>query len=203
MYSGVQFSLYPMSDDFVGLITGALHTLAPYRERLRIETDDVSTLLVGPPELLFPAMRDLFVATAQSGVHCVLSATVSRGCPGGEDQSICDTDEPIGAVAELAERVETAANKVRQAPQTGQPVTGQFALYVLGSDTHMPEVYGCIELLERSGVLDRSKNFVTKVKGDAGAVFEALSETFMRFGPTDGHITLDVTISANSPSSAG
>jgi len=203
MYSGVQFSLYPMSDDFVGLITGALGALDPYRDRLRIETDDLSTLLVGPPELLFPAMRDLFVSVAASGVHCVLSATVSRGCPGGEDQSICDTNEPVGAVAELPQRVEAAIGRVAQALRTGQPVAGQFALYVLGSDTHMPEVYGCTELLERSGVLDRPKNFVTKVKGDAGAVFEALSESFMRFGPSEGHVTLDMTISANSPSNAG
>jgi hypothetical protein len=203
MYSGVQFSLYPMADDFVGVITGALGALDPYRDRLRIETDDISTLLVGPPELLFPAMRDLFVSVAASGIHCVLSACVSRGCPGGEDQSICDTDEPIGAVDELPRRIESAVRKVAEAPHTGQPVAGQFALYVLGSDTHMPEVYGCIELLERSGVLDRPKNFVTKVKGDAGAVFEALSETFMRFGPGEGHVTLDITISANSPSNAG
>ncbi|MCD7060184.1 Ykof family thiamine-binding protein [Pelagibacterium xiamenense] len=200
MYSGVQFSLYPMSGDFVGVITNALGALDPHRERLKIETDDVSTLLVGPPETLFPAMRDIFVAAASSGVHCVLSATVSRGCPGGEDQSICDTEETVGAVADLKDRIASATKKVADAPRTGQPVNGQFALYVLGSDTHMPEVYGCIELLENAGILEKPKHFVTKVEGDAGAVFEGLSEVFLRFGPSEGHVTLDVTISANSPS---
>jgi hypothetical protein len=202
MYSGVQFSIYPMSDDFVGIITGALAALEPYRERLRIETDDVSTLLVGPSELLLAAMRDLFVAASSSGVHCVLSATVSRGCPGGDDLSICDTSETIGAVDPLAERIAAAVERVEAAPATGQRVAGQFALYVLGSDTHMPEVAGCIELLEKADVLDRPKNFVTKVKGDAGAIFACLGEVFMRFGPAEGHVALDVTISANSPSKA-
>ncbi|WP_127142560.1 YkoF family thiamine/hydroxymethylpyrimidine-binding protein [Pelagibacterium montanilacus] len=204
MYSGVQFSIYPMADDFVGIITGALGALDPYRERLRIETDDVSTLLVGPPELLFPALRDVHVAVARSGVHCVLSATVSRGCPGGEDQSICDTDRVIGAVGPLAERIEGALERIADAGRTSQDVTGQLALYVLGSDTHMAEVAGCIELLEQSGLRVKMKNFVTKFAGDAGPVYAALGETFMRIGPPDGgHLTLDLTVSANSPSPKG
>ena len=89
MFSGAQISLYPMADDFVGVILGALGALDPYRDRLRIETDDISTLLVGPPEVLFPALRDLFVAAARSGRHCVLSAAISRGCPGEPDDPIC------------------------------------------------------------------------------------------------------------------
>ncbi|NUS20430.1 MAG: HMP/thiamine-binding protein, partial [Mesorhizobium sp.] len=49
-----------------------------------------------------------------------------------------------------------------------------------------------------SGVFERSKNFCTKLRGDAGAVFATLNEAF-RFGPAAGHVTLDITISANSP----
>ena len=60
MFSGAQVSLYPMTDDFVGVILGAIGALDPYRPNFRIETDDISTLLVGPPDQLFPAMRDLF-----------------------------------------------------------------------------------------------------------------------------------------------
>ena len=85
MFSGAQLSLYPMSDDFVGIILGAIEALEPYRPQFRIETDDVSTLIVGPPDRLFPAMRDLFLGAARTGVHCVLSAAVSRGCPGEPD----------------------------------------------------------------------------------------------------------------------
>ena len=37
MFSGAQISLYPMADDFVGIIVEALGALDPYRDRLRID----------------------------------------------------------------------------------------------------------------------------------------------------------------------
>src|SRR3954464_5076263 len=116
MFSGAQISLYPMTDDFVRVILGALGALDPYRPAFRIETDDISTLLVGPPDRLFPAIRDLFVSAASPKAHCVLAATVSRGCPGEPDDPICTPiangsfDEP------LAERVAAAVAAVEEAP---------------------------------------------------------------------------------------
>jgi hypothetical protein len=156
-------------------------------------------LLVGPPEVLFPAMRDLFVAAAASGTHCVLSAAISRGCPGEPDDPICRSDEIGGPVVPLAVRKHAAIETVRTSAETGQPTTVQFSLYVMGTDDHMDEIYGCIDFLKQSGVYDRSKHFCTRLRGDAGAVFSALNEAFCRFGPAAGHVTLDVTVSANSP----
>lgn len=202
MFSGAQISLYPMSDDFVGIILTAIAALEPYRPNFRIETDDVSTLIVGPPEQLFPAMRDLFVAAAVSGRHCALSATVSRGCPGEPDDAICTPLESSPPDRELRERIETALGAVARAEQTGQMVAAQFSLYPLGADHHMDEIYGCIEFLKTSGVFDRSKNFCTKLRGDAGPVFETLAEAFLRFGAPQGHVALDLTVSANSPTAA-
>jgi uncharacterized protein YqgV (UPF0045/DUF77 family) len=200
MFSGAQVSLYPMTGDFVSVILTAIKALDPYRQSFRIETDDVSTLIVGPPEQLFPAMRDLFVAASVTRVHCVLSAAVSRGCPGEPDDPICtpinDTrhGEPLGA------RIAHARAAVAAAQQTGQIVAAQFSLYPLGDGHHMDEIYGCIAFLKASGVFEKSKNFCTKLRGDAGPVFETLSEAFLRFGAPEGHVALDMTISANSPS---
>ena len=56
MFSGAQISLYPMTDRFVDVILSALPALDPYREKLRIETDDISTLIVGTPDIVFAAM---------------------------------------------------------------------------------------------------------------------------------------------------
>ncbi len=81
-------------------------------------------------------------------------------------------------------------------------VSAQFSLYPLGSGHHMDEIYGCIEFLKNSGVFDRSKNFCTKLRGDAGAVFATLSEAFLRFGAPQGHVALDLKVSANSPTAA-
>ncbi|MGI6852865.1 YkoF family thiamine/hydroxymethylpyrimidine-binding protein [Mesorhizobium sp. 1B3] len=200
MFSGAQISLYPMSDDFVAIILGAIKALEPYRANFRIETDDISTLLVGPPEQLFPAMRDLFVAAAASGKHCVLSATVSRGCPGEPDDPICTPISASIADSPLEERIRQARESVDGAALSGQAVAAQFSLYPLGAGHHMDEIYGCIDFLKSSGVFDRSKNFCTKLRGDAGPVFATLSEAFLRFGAPQGHVALDMTVSANSPS---
>lgn len=200
MFSGAQVSLYPMTDNFVGVIVGAIGALDVWRDRLRIETDDISTLLVGPPEILFPAMRDLLVSASGSGVHCVLSAAVSRGCPGEPDDPACTPISGAPDGRSLAERISAARAAVTDADLTGQQVAAQFSLYPLGAGHHMDEIYGCIEFLKSSGVFDRSKNFCTKLRGDAGPVFATLSEAFTRFGAGSGHVALDVTVSANSPS---
>lgn len=199
MFSGAQVSLYPMADDFVGIILRALNALDPYRPRFRIETDDVSTLLVGPPEELFPAMRDLFVAAARSGSHCVLAATVSRGCPGEPDDPICTPISGTGHEQPLHARIAAAIERASAAERTGVSIAAQFSLYPLGNGHHMDEIYGCIDFLKRSGVFDRSKNFCTKLRGDAGPVFATLSEAFLRFGSPAGHVALDLKASANSP----
>jgi len=202
MFSGAQVSLYPMTDAFVPVILGAIAALDPYRLRVRIETDDLSTLLVGPPDELFLAMRDLFVAAAGRGVHCVLAATVSRGCPGEPDDPICTPAEPETLRLPLDERIGAALARVAAAPATGQAVAAQFSLYPLGAAEHMDEIYGCIAFLKRSGTFDRSKNFCTKLRGDAGPVFATLAEAFLRFGAPAGHVALDLKVSANSPSTA-
>jgi len=124
MFSGAQISLYPMCDDFVSLILGSLSALDPYRPQLRIETDDISTLLVGPPEVIFQAMRDLFVAVAKSGKHVVMHATISRGCPGEPDAEICQPSVKLGGdEAGESEKIEKALQVVKQAKETGQEVS--------------------------------------------------------------------------------
>lgn len=200
MFTGAQISLYPMTDDFVDVIGGALGALDRRRERLRVETDDISTLLVGPPEALFPAIRDLYVAAAATRRHCVLHATLSRGCPGEPDDPICRTGALANPDEPLAGRQKAALASVRDAPATGEEARAQCSLYVMGSGDHMTEIAGCIEFLRGSGVFDRSKNFCTRLAGDAGPVFAALAEGFCRFGPPEGHVTMDLTVSANSPS---
>jgi hypothetical protein len=142
----------------------------------------------------------LFVKAAGTGVHCVLAATVSRGCPGEPDDPICTPAGETTFDQPLASRVEAAVSNVAAAPLTGRIVSAQFSLYPLGSGHHMDEIYGCVAFLKRSGVFDRSKNFCTKLRGDAGPVFATVGEAFLRFGAPQGHVALDLKVSANSPS---
>lgn len=201
MFIGAQVSLYPMTSDFVDVILSGLEALSPHREKLRIETDDVSTLMVGAPEPLFDAIRDLFATAAKSPAHVTLHATISRGCPGEPDDDLCRCEAlTVGQSLPLGERAALAAAAVKQAPVLGVEIDVQFSLYVLGQDRHMDEIYGCIAFLKASGTFLKSKNFCTRLRGDAGAVFETVRQAFLRFGPAEGHVTIDLTASANSPS---
>jgi hypothetical protein len=200
MFAGAQFSLYPMTDGFVDVILSSLRALDPWRDRLRIETDDVSTLIVGPPEVLFPALRDLYVAAAKSGKHVVLRATLSRGCPGEPDDPICQTGALANPSEPLESRQKTSLAALATTPELGQAADAQFSLYVMGAGEHMAEIMGCIDFLKQSGTFDRSKNFCTRLTGDAGSVFATLQQAFCQFGPPNGHVTIDLTVSANSPS---
>lgn len=200
MFAGAQVSLYPMTDAFVDVISSSLIALDPWRDRLRIETDDISTLFVGPPEILFPALGDFYVSAAGSGHHIVLRATLSRGCPGEPDDLICQTEALADPLQPLDERLGAALSALAKVPEAGQLADAQFSLNVMGADDHMSEIMGCIDFLKQSDTFYRSKNFCTRLSGDSALVFATLQEAFCRFGPPGGHVTIDLTVSANSPS---
>lgn len=201
MFIGAQVSLYPMTSDFVDVIMSGLDALTPYKPDLRIETDDMSTLMVGAPEPLLDAIRDLFAAAARRPEHVTMHVTLSRGCPGEPDDPSCHCETLVRAQdLGLDERKTLAAEAVAAAPATGVEIDVQFSLYVLGRDGHMDEIYGCIDFLKGSGTFLKAKNFCTRLRGDAGPVFETLRQAFLRFGPAEGHVTIDMTASANSPS---
>ncbi|MCA2013612.1 Ykof family thiamine-binding protein [Cereibacter sphaeroides] len=201
MFIGAQVSLYPMTSDFVEVIFAGLKGLDPYRDQLRIETDDMSTLMVGAPGPLLDAIRDLFASAARRPEHVTMHVTLSRGCPGEPDDPSCRCETLTRAQDQsLAVRGAEAREAVKDAPVLGVEIDVQFSLYVLGQDRHMDEIYGCIDFLKESGTFLKSKNFCTRLRGDAGAVFETLRQAFLRFGPAEGHVTIDLTASANSPS---
>ena len=200
MFIGAQVSLYPMTSDFVDVIKSGLTALTPYTDDVRIETDDMSTLMVGAPEPLLDAIRDLFAEAARRPEHVTMHVTLSRGCPGEPDDPSCHCEALVRAQdLSLEDRKALASEAVAAAPDLGVGIDVQFSLYVLGQDHHMDEIYGCIDFLKSSGCFAQSKNFCTKLRGDAGPVFETLSQAFTRFGAEAGHVALDVTLSANSP----
>jgi len=201
MFSGAQFSIYPMTADFVPVIIDSIAALDAHGDKLRRETDDLSTLLVGPPDTIVQALRDAFVAAARGGAHVVLSATLSRGCPGEPDDPICTA--PVIPPLQPGENP-VAASLARYQPgaATDVPVTAQISLYPLGTDAHMARIGACIDFLKTVGVFDCAKHFCSKLKGDASTVFAAIERAFIDFAPPSAHVVLTVTISANSPSRA-
>ncbi len=199
MFSGAQFSLYPMTSDFVPAILRGIAALDGYGDSLRRQTDDVSTLLVGPPDLVVQAMRDAFVATAGPGGHVVLNATVSRGCPGESDDPICAAPA-FAAPRGDEDLVQLALSRFRPIAPAGLACSAQISLYPLGTEAHMTRIGSCIDFLKAAGVYDKQKHFCSKLKGDAHEIFAAVERAFLDFAPMHAHVVLTLTISAGSPS---
>ena len=201
MFSGAQFSLYPMTGDFVPAILKGIAALDAYGDALRRETDDLSTLLVGPGDVVVRAMRDAFVATAREGGHVVLSATLSRGCPGESDDPICAAPalETPGVDADL---VAAAASRFAPGQPSGLDASAQISLYPLGGEGHMARIGACIDFLKSVGVYDKPKHFCSKLRGDAATIFAAIERAFIDFAPMSAHVVLTMTISVGSPTRA-
>lgn len=81
MFLGAQVSLYPMTSDFVTVIMSGLDAISPNRDKLRIEIDDISSLMLGAPDPLIDAIRDLFSSAARHPDHVRIHVNLSRGCP--------------------------------------------------------------------------------------------------------------------------
>ena len=120
-------------------------------------------------------------------------------------QMLLQGDYTVGELAEACELPSAMASEhLRLMQRCGflsVEKEGRSSFYSIGECT-LSEIMGCIDFLKSSGVFDRSKNFCSRLMGDAGPVFATLEQAFCRFGPPEGHVTIDLTVSANSPSTA-
>lgn len=198
MKAGAQISLYAMTDQFVALIMAAVETIKRRRE-VETETDDLSTVILGEARDVFATVRDAFAVTTVSGVHVVLNAHFSRGCPGDDycltaahPDSVAHADEPapVGATEGLGASAVAGAD---------QRVAGQFALYPLGSVDYLAQIYAAIDHAKEGGVFGGAKNFVSRLDGTVSAVFDELFSAFLH--THSNHTTIHATVSAHSPSS--
>ncbi|MSO65028.1 MAG: HMP/thiamine-binding protein [Alphaproteobacteria bacterium] len=194
MFLGCQYSLYPMTSDFVAVILDAVKPLERYRGRLDIETDDVSTTLIGPPEVLFLALFESYSVAARHPGHLVMNLTLSRGCPGEPDDPRCASPR-LGAGG----AVEVVALAQRR-PAIGIVTSAQIALYPLGRGEYMDDVVRCIGVAKEAGTFARGKHFCTKLAGDAAHVFDTIEQSFLAFSPAEAHVVLTALVSKGSPS---
>jgi uncharacterized protein YqgV (UPF0045/DUF77 family) len=192
---GVRFSLYPMRDDFVPLILGAVKDLD--RLGVEVEVDDVSTCLLGEEPNLFEALRVAFGRAACSGAHVVLNATFSAGCPGEPEGDVCVPrayDGPSGGEEGWSE----------EAYRLPAKVSAQFALYPLGVSGYMDTIYDEIERARQGGAIKVvGRHFCTQLYGSGAEVFDLLRRAFAETRPRATHSVMTLTLSANSPSMEG
>jgi energy-coupling factor transport system substrate-specific component len=184
--TGARFSIYPMSDRFVEIITTALKEVNT--QKVWMETDDLSTCVRGRSEHVFDVVKAMFLAAAKNGDHVVLAATFSNGCPGDTAGDVFLTENPIRLNEE-------------QSQQIIQEVAVQFSLYPLGIPTYMDVIIDQIELAKDQGTFTKGVHYASRLDGDANSVFKTLEDAFNRsFQSAASHIVMTVTMSANSPS---
>jgi len=186
-FFGARISLYPMTDQYVPVILGAVEALRD--SGLEIETDDVSTFLGGDRNAIWSALERVFARAAKSGEHVVMTALVSHGCPG---ETYCEPDPMTGSARAAA----THEGK-------GVPVSAQWSLYPLGAAGYMDVIYGEIERTRRAGVFARGAHFVSKLEGDACSVLDGIRAAFDDACGSTSHVVAHLTLSANSPTSKG
>ncbi len=188
---GARFSLYPMRDDFVALILGGVRGLSTLG--LELESDDVSTCLLGTEPALWEGLRVAFRRLAKSGAHVAMVATISAGCPGEPEGDVCvprSYEGPVGGEEGWS----------KEAYEIG-PVSAEVALYPLGVPDHMPVIGRAIERLKASGLDVRGEHFCTHVAGPGDDVFDTLRAVFREAMTAATHVVMTIVVSANSPSS--
>jgi len=90
---GCRFAIYPMTDDFVDVILGAIRTVDT--SGMAVTTDSLGTLFIGEEEKVLCAVQATFEAASRHAGHVVMTLHLSRGCP-GEPEDYCDpTGRPM------------------------------------------------------------------------------------------------------------
>ncbi|WP_246521435.1 MULTISPECIES: Ykof family thiamine-binding protein [Ornithinibacillus] len=183
--AGCQFTLFPMSNQFVEIILTALEEVDT--SKVWKDTDDVSTCVRGRIVHIFDVTKAIFLHAAKTGEHVAMSGTFSIGCPGDTDADVYmdETEEPL--------------NKELSASIT-QQAGCKFALYPLGREDYMDTIYQQIDLSKSRGVTVSGSHYATRLDGDVHAIFHTMQDAFQQAQEEVSHVTMTFTITANSPS---
>lgn len=184
--AGCGFAIYPMTDQFVDVITSALQEIDS--SKVWIKTTDVGTCVRGRISQVFDVTKALFLHAASTNHHVVFSGTYSIGCPGDSDGDVFLAEDDHLLNRERSNEIQ-------------QEVVGKFSLYPLGGGNYMDMIYQQINVMKQSAINVSSIHYATRVDGEGKDVFEGLEQVFTNMGKCgSSHTVMTVTISANSPS---
>lgn len=186
--TGASFSIHPMCDQFIDIITDALSEIDT--SKVYMKTDDVTTTVRGKLVHVFDVTKAIFMHVAATSEHVAFQATYSLGCPGDSagDVLMAEDDEPINAKS-----VDTFQ----------QAVAAKFSLYPLGGGNYMDTIYEQIDAMKQ--YVDVSPaHYSTRLHGEAITIFNGLEKVFQATVERgSSHTVMTVSISANSPSHQG
>lgn len=183
--AGCSFSVHPMSDDFIEIITSALENVDS--SKVWMQTDPVSTIVRGRTNHIFDVSQAVFVQIARTGHHTAFHATYSIGCPGDS--------EGHSFLAEDNQPANQPANR-----KYSQNVSAKFALYPMSGGNYMDTIYEQIENMKNHGIEVNPTHYETRLKGNVDSIFKGLQQVFENTNKAGSdHTVMTVSISANSP----
>ncbi|RPF53250.1 YkoF family thiamine/hydroxymethylpyrimidine-binding protein [Aquisalibacillus elongatus] len=184
-FVGCEFTLYPMSDNFVDIILSALDEVDT--STVWMETDDVSTCIRGKMVHVYDITQAIFLHAAKTGKHVAMSGTFGVGCP-------CDTTDDVF----LSE--EDEPKNISKIKEINQKAGCKFALYPMGEKDYIEKIQEQVNLSKHRGVEVSPTHYATRLDGDVKDIFKTLHESFDQVQQAVSHVTMTFTISANSPS---
>ena len=186
--SGCRFSLYPMTDNFVSVILGALEKTDT--SVVWSQSDALSTVYRGKLPYVADAVRALFINAWQPEVHMALEGQFSKGCPGDTDgDSLLDREGEAPNRAKIQDR--------------HFPVLCKLALYPMGTGDYIDEIAKVWRMAEAEGLNPKTIHYATRIEGDVQKVFDYLEEVCRLMEQSVPHYILHFTLSVNSPTNEG
>lgn len=184
--AGCSFSIHPMSDNFIKIITNALKEVNT--SKVWMQTDDVTTTVRGKMTHVFDVTKAIFLHAAKTGEHVAFQGTYSIGCPGDSKGDVYMTEDDI-------------PQNMNDVKNIQQPIAVKFSLYPLGGGNYMDVIYEQIETMKEHDVTVTSTHYSTKLHGDTLAIFNGLEQVFNATEVSgSSHTVMTVSVSANSPS---
>ena len=186
--SGCRFSLYPMTDNFVSVILGALEKTDT--SAVWSQSDALSTVYRGKLPYVADAVRALFINALQPEVHMALEGQFSKGCPGDTDgDSLLDREGEAPNRAKIQDR--------------HFPVLCKLALYPMGTGDYIDEIAKVWRMAEAESLNPKTIHYATRIEGDVQKVFDYLEEVCRLMEQSVPHYILHFTLSVNSPTNEG
>lgn len=186
--TGIRFSLYPKvkSDQSLKLaIKTAVSGLSDLG--LKVQADDVSSVLLGPTETLFEAMRVVFGRACRVEGEPHISMVCTFSAKSGEELPV------------LPPRMVETETWVEDANRLPSRIACQFAIYPLGSTNYQNTIDEIVGETLKSPVFkdDKEYPFCYMLDGDGPEVFDVLQSSFGMAQKQCSHVTMTATLTAN------
>ena len=182
--TGCRIGLYPMSDEYVSIILGALDKTDT--SRVWSHTDSLATLFRGKQEDVIYASKALICNAYQKDIHMSASMTFSKGCPG-------DVEADYLSNIDRLETYPTLENETALCEAS-------ISFYTFGNSDYMDHIYKVIDHCKARGVYSQKSHYATILEGSIKDVFEVYDEIMTYAYENLSHYVIETNLSVNSPS---